>query len=221
MNLSHDILPAVWLWAGLGAYLLAMGPALYLAPWKRLRENEYSHVYLGACVTLLVLWSMHTRSIEGIEYHYLGATLLTLMFGWQLALIGMSAVLLGGVLGGSSDWQAFPLNLVIMGVVPVFASQAVFFIVDRRLPNHFMTYIFLGAFFGAGLALGTAILMASAVLTLSGATTFQQLLQDYLPFAPLMVFPEAIITGMAVTAMVGLRPTWVSTFDDDRYLKGK
>lgn len=221
MNLSHDILPVAWLWAGLASYLLAMGPALYSAPWARFRENEYSHVYFGACVTLLVLWSLNTRSIEGIEYHYLGATLLTLMFGWQLALVGISAVLLGGVLSGGSDWQAFPLNLVIMGVVPVLASQAVFYLVDKRLPNHFMTYIFLAAFFGAGLALGSTILMASAVLTLSGAVSFQQLLYEYLPYAPLMIFPEAFLTGMAVTAMVGLRPTWVSTFDDDRYLRGK
>lgn len=221
MNLSHDILPTAWLWGGTLVCLLAMGPALWLAPWSRLRENEYSHVFFGACVMLLVLWTMNARSIEGIEYHYLGATLLTLMFGWQLALAAMALVLLGTVAGGGSDWQAFPINLFIMGVVPVVASQGIFYLVDRRLPNHFMTYIFLGAFFGAGVALASTIVTASVVLTWSGAYPFGQLLKDYLPFAPLMVLPEAVITGMAVTAMVGLRPAWVSTFDDDRYLRGK
>lgn len=221
MNFPYHLLPNAWLWGGLVGYVLAFAWAAYKAPWRWLLRSEHSHVYFGTTVILLLLWSMHAGTMEGLEYHYLGATLMTLMFGWPLAIVGMSIVLLGLVLNGTSDWQAFPLNVLVMGVLPVFVSQFFYFLVDRRLPNHFMTYIFIGAFLGAGVAIGIALSVAAGILILSGVYSLARLGREFFPYVPLMIFPEAIITGMLLTVMVGLRPTWVSTFDDERYLKGK
>lgn len=221
MNLSHQLLPSSWLWAALGLYGAVLAAALWYAPWRRLFENEYSHVYFGSCVALLVIWALNAEAVEGVEYHFLGATLFTLMFGWSLAVIGIGVLIIGSVLNGAGTWLAVPLNGLIMGVIPVLISQALFYLVDRRLPNHFMTYVFLAAFLGGGLAMLSSIAGAATVLTLSGAMPFEKVAYAYLPYAPLMAFPEAFLTGVLVTAMVGLRPRWVSTFDDDRYLRGK
>ncbi len=221
MNFPYHLLPMPWLWAGLGGYLAALAWAGYRAPWRWLLRNENSHVYLGTTVVLLLLWSLHAGTLKGLEYHYLGATLMTLMFGWPLAVVGMSIVLMGTVLNSTSDWQAFPLNVLVMGVLPVFVSQGFYWLVDRRLPNHFMTYIFIAAFLGAGVALGVALCAAAGILVISGVYSLTHLGREFFPFVPLMIFPEAIITGMLLTVMVGVRPAWVCTFDDERYLKGK
>jgi uncharacterized membrane protein len=46
-------------------------------------------------------------------------------------------------------------------------------------------------------------------------------LHDYLPFVPFMVFGEGFMTGMLVTGMALMKPQWLTTFDDRRYIAGK
>ena len=179
------------------------------------------HVYLGTCVGLLFLWHITTTAFPGLNYHYIGATLLTLMFGWQLALVAFSLVYLGMFLNGSSDWQTLPLNILVTGLVPILTTQLIYRLVDRKLPNHFFVFIFLNAFFGAGLALLAMIAVASGILILGDVYNFTHLVKEYYPFIPLMIFPEGFITGMLISMMVAMAPNWVCSFDDARYLHGK
>ena len=44
-----------------------------------------SHVWFGAIVVLSLLWSMKAGVKPGLTLHFLGATALTLMFGFRLA----------------------------------------------------------------------------------------------------------------------------------------
>ncbi|HID48352.1 MAG TPA: hypothetical protein EYP40_01860 [Chromatiales bacterium] len=221
MNVPYDLLSPAWHWVAAGLYLLVLIPAVLTASWQRFRQQEAVHVFLGSCVGLLVMWHITTTTFPGLNYHYIGATLLTLMFGWQLALVAYSLVYLGMMLNGSSDWQTLPLNILVTGLVPILATHLIYRIVDRRLPNHFFVYIFLNAFFGAGLALVAMIGVASGILILGGVYRLDHLLTEYYPFIPLMVFPESFITGMLITVMVAMAPSWVCTFDDVRYLHGK
>ncbi len=221
MNYPYGLLPESWHWIAAGLYLLALVPALLTAPWAFFRKPEGVHVFLGTCVSLLLLWHITAPPFPGLTYHYLGATLLTLMFGWQLALLAFSLVYVGMMFNGSSDWQTLPMNLLVMGLVPIMASHFIYAFVDRRLPNHFFVYVFLNAFFGAGLALLAMIGVASGLTLLGDVYSFRQLTHDYFPLIPLMMFPEGFITGILITMMVAMTPTWVSTFDDVRYLDGK
>ena len=52
-----------------------------------------------------------------------------------------------------------------------------------------------------------------------GVYHLDYLLKEYFPFLPLMMFPEAFITGMLTTLAVVFYPQWVLTFDDAKYLK--
>lgn len=221
MNIPYGMLPDGWyLGAGI-LYLLLLVPALVGAPWQRFRQSETHHVFFGAVVGLLVLWHITATRFPGLNYHYIGATLLTLMFGWRLALVAFSLVYLGMMLNGESDWQALALNILLMGAVPITFSQVLFTLVDRRLPNNFFVYLFLNAFFGAGLALVAMVLATTAVLVAGGAYPFAKLAAEFLPFIPLMAFPESFITGMLIAIMVVMVPSWVCSFDDLRYLSGK
>ena len=221
MNYPYGLLPETWHWIAAILYGLILIPTVITAPWQRFQRPEVMHVFLGSCVALLFLWQITTTQFPGLNYHYIGATLLTLMFGWQLALLAFSLVFLGMVLNGSSDWQSLPMNILVMGLVPILVSQLIYRLVDSKLPNHFFIYVFLNAFFGAGIALLAMIGIASSILILGDVYSFSQLASDYYPFVPLMIFPEGFITGMLITIFVVYRPTWVTSFDDDRYIKGK
>ena len=49
----------------------------------------------------------------------------------------------------------------------------------------------------------------------------EQLIEESLQYIPLFMFPEAFVTGMLISIFVVYRPNWVTTFDDERYIKGK
>jgi uncharacterized membrane protein len=221
MNIPSPLLPEAWLWTALLLYGGLLAVALRRAPWARLGEEAQRHVYFGSCVALMLLWTIKTPILPGIEYHYLGATLLTLMFGWPLAVLGMSVVLAGAVLAGGADWPSYPVNALVMGVVPVAVTHAILRAAERYLPANFFIYVFVVAYWGAALAVAAAVLAASALLWLASAYTPEQLAEKYSPLLVLLTVPEAFITGMLITLMVVYRPGWVGTFDDNRYLKGK
>ena len=221
MNLPDNLLASGWLWAGHLLFALVLAYALRFAPWHRLKRPAQLHLFLGAVVALMVLWNIKTGIKPGLNFHMLGATALTLMFGPELALVGMALVLLGSTLAGFSGTWTFSLNALLMGVLPVLVSHAVYRLADTRLPNHFFVYVFVNGFFGAALAMASAGFVATAVLGAAGAYSFSYLYGEYLPFYMLLAWSEALLTGMAVTLMVVYRPDWIATFDDARYLRNK
>lgn len=221
MNLPDSLLPAPWYWVAHLLFAPALGWSLYAAPWRRLRDNEQLHLFLGTCVTLMVLWSIKTGIRPGLNFHLLGATAFTLMFGPRLAIVGLSVVLLGATIFGYSGWESFSVNGLLMGVLPASVSFLIFRLVDGKLPNHFFVYIFLNAFVGAGLAMAATGLAATWLMAAAGAYSADYLYSQYLPYFLLMGWSEALLTGMTMTMLVVYRPQWVGTFDDARYIRNK
>jgi uncharacterized membrane protein len=225
VNIPDHLLPP--LWYGL-AHVLAAGLLAYTLSHRSLRELAVPwrlNLFLGTCVALMVLWSIKTGVKPGLNFHVLGATALTLMFGWRLALVAIALVIIAitatQAMDGEAAWQAMSINFLVMGVVPVAVSHAVFRLTDRFLPNHFMIYVFLCGFFGAAIAMAATGLAATAVMAASGTYGLSYLTSHYLPYFILMGWSEAILTGWAVTLMAVYRPAWISTFDDRRYLQNR
>lgn len=218
MNIPHGMLSQSWLLIGFGIYALAWIVVLRTTPWRRLLDNSLSHGFLGTCVLLLVLWHIATRQFPGLNYHYLGATLLTLMFRWQLAFVGMNLVLLGMYFSGEGQWQTLPINALTMGLIPILIAYGLYRLVEWKLPNHLFVYLFVNAFFGAALTIAAAVTISALLLIAAGVYHLDYLLKDYFPFLPLMMFPESFITGMLTTLAVVFYPQWVLTFDDAKYL---
>jgi uncharacterized membrane protein len=221
VDLTSNLLPPTWYWLS----LLVLGGLLAwcaaTAPWHRLRESSFSHAWLGGIVTLFVLWSMSAGVDPGLGFHLLGASACTLMFGPQLALIAMSLVAVLAAVAGTLEAWSIPINVLVMGAVPIGISLIVLRAIERWLPSHFFVYIFGNAFFGAALAMVCTGVMASLLLVGADAYSLEYLRSEYLPWFVLMSWAEAFTTGAAVTLLVVYRPHWVSTFDDRRYLIGK
>ncbi len=221
MNLTSTLLPPAWYWLSLLVAGGLIAWSVYGAPWGRLRQNSFSHAWLGSIVALFTLWQIRAGIEPGLGFHLLGASACTLMFGPQLALVAMALVVALSAVAGTLDAWSIPVNVLLMGAVPVGVSTLALRATERWLPSHFFIYIFGNAFFGAALAMVVTGLMASALLVGADAYPAEYLRSSYLPWYLLMSWAEAFTTGAAITLLVVYRPDWVSTFDDRRYLIGK
>lgn len=219
MNLPDGILDSSWVFMTWLLFLPFVLHTLWRAPWYVLMENSRFNTWLGLIVTLTVLWSLKAGIKPGLSLHLLGATVMTLCFGWRLAFIGLCLVLAGVSLNGDAGWESYAANALLMGAVGVLVSQAIYQAVDRYLLNHFFVYIFANGFFGAALTMISVGLASSLFLAGAGAYHLDYLLEEYLPYFMLLGFSEAWLSGMAITVLVLYSPAWVVTFDDERYLK--
>lgn len=219
MHIEDGLLTPFWLALG---WVLVL-PALMLAArnvrWQLLRER--STVFGLAALFVLALWSVRAGIYPGLNVHLLGGMLLTLMFGpWpaMLVLAGLVALLAGFGVGG---WWSLGVNLLALAVVPVLAAYGILRVVEKHLPSHFFIYIFVVAFIGSALTIAAMSAVVTFFLLISNAYTLHFLIDNWLISMILDAWGEALTTGMLITLMVVYRPYLVSTFDDNRYLKGK
>lgn len=218
MHIPNHFVSAIPL---LSAYLIwfaVLAQALRRAPWRQLMAYGLLNVYLVAVAMLIVLWCFDASATPGLGYHFLGLTVFTLMFGWSLSVLGSSlASLVIAVHTGVLD--ALPINVLLLGVLPVSISYGIYYGIHHYLPRHLFIYIFLSAFLGSIIAAGATVVALASTLILLNAYSLERIAQEYFPFLPLYLFPEGLLNGMLTTIFVGVRPQWLKTFDDASYLK--
>ncbi|MGA7981189.1 MAG: energy-coupling factor ABC transporter permease [Chromatiaceae bacterium] len=221
MAVDSALFPLGFNWMINILYGAALVGAVRMAPWRKLRNPEQLHVFLGAVVVLLILWHMRATVQPGLSFHLLGVTAVTLMFGWSLAVIAASLALFGVSLNVGHDWAGFAINAMVTGVVPITLTQILLILIRWYLPKQFFVYVLVNGFLTAGFVALVSGYLVTWLLVLSGAYTFAELAQTFLPFFPLMFLPEAILNGWVMAVLVAFRPNWVYSFSDEQYLKGK
>ena len=228
MNIHDQLINSPWVLIG----HLIFWPFFLYACWSAYlryfgnnsgQEAQINHIWPVLCAFFLLLWQLKASLSIGVSIHLLGATLLTILFGWQLAVIGLTAVLLGTTLimnfNQVESWQALGLNGIILILIPVFVSYHIVRLIFLRLPHNFFIYIFLSGFANAMVTLGIVGLSSTAILLLSPQLDANTLIHHYLPAYFLIIFPEAFTTGAILTVFVVYRPKWVLSFDDNLYLR--
>jgi len=105
--------------------------------------------------------------------------------------------------------------------VPITLTQILLVLVRWYLPKQFFVYVLVNGFFTAGLVALASGYLVTWLLVLSGAYSYTELSQTFLPFFPLMFMPEAFLNGWVMAVLVAFRPRWVYSFSDEQYLKGK
>lgn len=221
MTIDSALFSTTLIWVVGILYGLALIAALRMAPWGKFRDSEQLHVFLGAVVVLLFLWHMQANVQPGLSFHLLGLTAVTLMFGWSLAVIAASLALLGVTINTGGGWESFAINALIGGVIPITLTQILLILIRWYLPKHFFVYVLVNGFLTAGFVGVASGYLVTWLLVFSGAYSFAQLDQTFLPFFPLMFLPEAMLNGWIMAVLVAFRPQWVYSFSDDLYLKGK
>lgn len=202
-------------------YILIMAFVGYYTPWYRLRYTQFRNVFFGAVTGLIVLWNVAAGSFPGLNFHFLGIMLVTLMFRWQYAIWLLSLAIFSEIFTGQIDLKVFAMNAVLFAAVPVYIANLLYKLVDRRLPDHFFVYIYGAGFFGSAFIAFFVLLETSLFLLGMDVYSWHILVHDYLRYSPMMMFAEGFITGMLITLLVVFKPEWVLTFSDQKYLQGK
>ncbi|HSQ81944.1 MAG TPA: energy-coupling factor ABC transporter permease [Casimicrobiaceae bacterium] len=221
MDLTAVSLSPAWIMAGWVAGIPVLLWALRTAPWTRLAGGGLVHVFGGAIVCEIVLWTIKATISDAFTFHLLGVTGFTLAVGPQLALIGSAIAVPLQIAVHGGNWENAGIGFVTMAAIPVAVAWTVHVLAQRRLPPNFFVYIFVGAFFGAAAALGAGGLAAACALAFGAGLPANLVFDEYVPYLLFLAWGEAMLTGMVVTLLVVYRPQWIVTFDDARYLKGR
>lgn len=220
MDLSSVHLSGVWLLAH-ALYWPVFAFALLRAPWSILRQKDSSNIFFATCVAIFMVWQLKVTVAEGLALHLLGSTILTLMFRWQVAIIANALIVLGATLTSTADFAGFAVNTWITGLLPIAISYLVWRLNEWYLPANYFVYIFVAAFLCGGISILASGFVSYQLLSLVDNLLTQEELDAYLLVFIPMMYPEAFLTGAVITVFVIYKPQWISTFDDQRYLKNK
>lgn len=193
---------------------LACAIALALRPWRAMRAGPPSWVWLVCCAMMPLLWAIDRHVDVPLLQPLSGASLLLLMAGWPLAVLGQFAAALVLVLSGTLDAPTAGQRWVWLGILPATLALAFGAAVRRWLPHDLFVYILARGFVATLLATAVAAWLAlwhhGADL---GVGTGDQMLGRWLT-----AWSEAMITGMLVAVFVAFRPRWLATYSDALYL---
>ena len=219
MNISTGVLSQSWIWGCAVVYAIALLFIIRRVPWGIIiRERGIQHLLFGSAVVLILLWQLRAGVTDYLIIYFLGITTLTLMFGWDLAVLVGSVVMLVMTLLGVETWQMLPINLVCKILIPAAVSILILRFVEARLQKNFFVYMFLCAFAGSGIAVGVSGLSMALILWLDGIYPWSKIYHDYAQYLQLIMLPEGLINGTIMTGMMVFHPDWIRTFDAKVYI---
>lgn len=193
--------------------------AARVSSWRLFYHSRLlQHLSLGGIAIIAFLWSLSAKLEQGLDIHFLAITTLTLMLGLSRTLcIGVVIVLLNQWVNDYSFAQisALYLSHIVVPATLTFISYAYIY---HRLPRHPFVYIFINAFITGALCIAAAHGAHAFWAWSTGYLSWDAIWHNYLMITPLVMFPEALLNGMAVTLMVVYRPDWLQTFNDNDYL---
>ncbi|WP_339546124.1 energy-coupling factor ABC transporter permease [Pseudomonas sp. RA_35y_Pfl2_P32] len=212
----------------LSPFTLAVGWLLYVpvllwaiarAPWVELfSDSRRQHLLFGTVFALFLLWLVRRDFDTGVSYHFIGMTAVTLLLDWPLAIVGGLVAQLGLVLLGRQDLAAMGVNGALLILLPVLVTEGCALLVERAQPRNPFVYIFCSGFFAAALSALLCLLLALGVLWFDERFAMPEWLEDFVGYLWLIIFPEAFINGMVISALVVFCPEWLETFNRTRYL---
>ena len=203
-------------WIALILLLAASGPSAY-------RSLVRYRSAVPLCIVIFsAAWSLNTAAGGGqlaqMSYHLLAVNLVALMVDTSAALWLASILMLPYCLLFAGSSGAYPANVLVL-ILPALAVNRLSRMLVDRLPPNIFVFIFLNGFLSA--AAGILLTGIIVVAVLDGIHAFGQdvLWTSALPVFILIAWAEAFLSGIATAIFVALKPHWINTFDDNRYLK--
>lgn len=195
--------------------LLSLTAALWLRPWRMLRDGALVTPLLGSVVILGWLWALPWVHPMPSPVSWSGAPLMTLMLGWPLAVPAIVA--LGLLVWGLSPAEAeVVLGLVVWkGLVPATLTLALGAALRRWVVHHPFVYVLGRGFLGSVLCIFASSLLAQG---LGHAQPNASAGLSAVAFW-LMAWGDAFITGMLCAIFVAFKPQWLATWSDRLYLQ--
>jgi uncharacterized membrane protein len=220
MNLAAVGLNLPWMVGSLLIWAALLIWALRTAPWYKVNgDRGAQNVLLGAALVVFVVWQFGAQLDNGLGFHFLLMTTLTLLFGPQFALMAVSLAMAGVTFQQDLGWLAFGMNAVLMGAVPIFITWWMARWAYRFLDHNFFVFVFFNGFLSAAVGSLLSLGLVATVMYAAEVHSLSALKQSFIPYIPLLVVPEGFLNGMLMTAFVLFKPEWVSSFNDREYFK--
>jgi uncharacterized membrane protein len=217
--IGAELLSAQTLIVGWLIYVTVLLWAVCRAPWVELfTDSRRQHLLFGTVFALFLLWLVRRDFDTGVSYHFIGMTAVTLLLDWPLALVGGLVAQIGLVLLGRQDLAAMGVNGALLIALPVLVTECCAILVERAQLRNPFVYIFVSGFFAAALSALLCLLLALWLLWFDEIFAMPYWLEDFVGYLWLIIFPEAFINGMVVSALVVFCPEWLETFNRTRYL---
>jgi uncharacterized membrane protein len=214
---SQDLPPLV---AGIADVTAAvcLYRALRDAPWKRLDSAGAFSAWCIFIIFLPLVWRFDVPVSRSAALHLLGMPLFVLMFGRQLAMVGLAISVMAFTDIRNGLWANLGMNMLLLSVLPAWCGDAVMRATRRFLPHHLFVYLLGNGFFGTMAMLAVTGLISLGVQAMWVADA--QVQADTVAYMLLLAWGESFLTGFLLTMFTVYRPQWVLTFDDDVYLTG-
>ncbi len=222
MNLPVQLFPSdVW-WLANFIFAILVFTSARQAPWRKLLDNA---VMVNALVALLIgtfiFWQFNAGIRPGFNFHILGSTLFMLMFGWQIAILAITLVMVATWFRLGMEWSTLGLNGLLMIAIPVLFSEWLLRFSKKNLPKNLFLFVLWNGFLRGAIAVALTICAATLLLLLISHYSWNEIQHHYLVFAPVIMLTEAFVTGMLITAFTVFQPLAVINFSDREYLDGK
>ncbi|MDO5073557.1 MAG: energy-coupling factor ABC transporter permease [Neisseria animaloris] len=178
-----------------------------------------------AAVFLSVLWSLNAGvgggQLAGMNFHLLGISLAALMLGAPAALwLGTLLLVPYTWLHGAENLHAVSLNVLFL-ILPSAALNLSCRRIAAKLPANLFVYIFFNGFIAAALGMILTGALLAVLLQTVQAYSGEVLWTSVFPVFFLLAWGEAFLTGIFTAIFVALRPQFLATFDDNRYLRSE
>lgn len=222
MNLPAQLFPSDWLWLGNLVFAVLLGRAVRFARWRDLLSNGARiNALIALSIGVFVMWQLNAGFRPGFNHHILGATLFVLMFGWQVAIVALSAIMLATWIRMDITMVSLGINGLTMIVVPVLFSEWVLRLTHKHMPKNLFLYVLGNGFLCGGAAIMLAVAAGTLVMLALSPHTWQSIQHNYLIAAPIIMITEAASTGIMITAFTVFKPEAVLNFSDEEYIIGK
>jgi uncharacterized membrane protein len=222
MNLPASFFSQDWLWLTCALYAYFLFRAVRSAPWRKLLDNG---TMVNALVALLigafVFWQFNVGIRPGFNFHILGATLFMLLFGWQIAVVGLSLVMLVTWVYGGMNLLTLGVNGLLMIALTVLFGDWLLRFSKKNLPKNLFLFVLLNGFVCAWLTIMLNVGVTTLLLLLLSPHSWWQIQHYYLVATPILMLTEAVATGMLITAFTVFQPEAVMNFSDEEYINGK
>lgn len=185
------------------------------------KSKKTQHLVLGASICVFGLWLFRVGVTPGLDVHFLWLTAMTLLLGLRWALLSGFITLLVSTLAGYDSWSMFGVNGLLGITAPILISYLIYNFSFHKLPRHFFIYVFFCAFFAGAAMIALKMLLLGGYYFLDDVYQTDIIVDTYLMLIPLLLFSEGMLNGMTMTLLIIYKPTWVYTFYDKYYLKGK
>lgn len=219
MEFWQELLPIPWLLAGFIAYGVLIGWAWSgLDRWRLRREPQKQHLFFAGSIAVMLLWLAGGSVLPGPSAHLLGMTALTLLVGWRQAMVGSLFPVAGAIVAGLEPWQTAGLVGVLLAAVPIGVTHLIWRLTKHLLPHSWVGYLAICTVLGSIMAAALGRLAVLGLMAFTGVYSLTVISQYHLSLLPLALLQESLVNITAVAAVAALRPKWLTTLPQRRYL---